>query len=382
MARARVGHRRRTASRIAASLTDAAIERLRGAASSAVASAAADFALAPPSPGSTRSGSVRSSGAPVGRAVAAEQVAVASAGGAPAVGGEQLADRGALQLAVLEHEGAARPQQRWPPRCRDGAARRRGRRRRRRARPPGRAAAPRDRAGSRRAGCTAGSRRPRRRCRRAVRRRPRSAASARSAKISRRLSPASSRTFCRAQTKARGEFSTATTSACGTSVAIAMAMAPDPVPRSMARGVGARHGEQRVDRDLRDRLGLGARDEDAGSDGELERAERRATGDVLQRLARGAALDRLDERPAAARGRARHPSSPSPAPARGSARARGRCSSSASTSALRMPAPREHVDAVLAQSRDGGGHGRVPGSATRRPARPAAPLRRTGCTSR
>ena len=42
---------------------------------------------------------------------------------------------------------------------------------------------------------------------------------------------------------------------------------------------------------LRDALGLGARHEDARPDRELERTERRAPGEVLQRFAPGAALD-------------------------------------------------------------------------------------------
>ncbi len=44
-----------------------------------------------------------------------------------------------------------------------------------------------------------------------------------------------------------------------------------------------------------DRLGLGARDEDAWSDREFHRTERCTTRDVLQRFARGPTLDQLSE---------------------------------------------------------------------------------------
>ncbi len=56
--------------------------------------------------------------------------------------------------------------------------------------------------------------------------------------------------------------------------------------------LGRGDGHQGVDRELRDELGLGTRHEDSGPDGELERAEGRTPGDVLQRLASGATLDR------------------------------------------------------------------------------------------
>lgn len=48
---------------------------------------------------------------------------------------------------------------------------------------------------------------------------------------------------------------------------------------------GLRRVQQGVDGVLDDGLGLRTRHEDAGTDGELEVAERRGTGDVLQRLA-------------------------------------------------------------------------------------------------
>ena len=59
----------------------------------------------------------------------------------------------------------------------------------------------------------------------------------------------------------------------------------------MPIGSGSALGAKRVDGDLGDALGLGARHEDARADRELERAERRAPGEVLQRFAPGAALD-------------------------------------------------------------------------------------------
>ena len=61
-------------------------------------------------------------------------------------------------------------------------------------------------------------------------------ASARSMKTARALAAPVSSMFLRAQMNASGEFSTAKTRACGTSVAIARAMAPLPVPRSTATG--------------------------------------------------------------------------------------------------------------------------------------------------
>ena len=96
--------------------------------------------------------------------------------------------------------------------------------------------------------------------------------------------------------KARGEFSTATTSACGTSVARARAIAPLPVPRSMARGEPPGTSSRASIASWVDELGLRAGHEDAGPDGEVERAERRAPGDVLERLARRTTLDDLDDR--------------------------------------------------------------------------------------
>jgi hypothetical protein len=51
------------------------------------------------------------------------------------------------------------------------------------------------------------------------------------------------------------------------------------------------NGSQAVDRKLRDGLGLWPRHEDAGTHRKLERPERSPAGDVLERLARRAALD-------------------------------------------------------------------------------------------
>ena len=56
-------------------------------------------------------------------------------------------------------------------------------------------------------------------------------------------------------------------------------------------GAGDAAAAQRVDRQLRDHLGLGPRHEHAGADAQLEMAERRDAGDVLQRLARRAPRD-------------------------------------------------------------------------------------------
>ncbi len=50
-------------------------------------------------------------------------------------------------------------------------------------------------------------------------------------------------------------------------------------------------GPESVDRELGDHLGLGARDEDAGADGQFHRPEGGASGEVLQGLARAAAVD-------------------------------------------------------------------------------------------
>ena len=60
--------------------------------------------------------------------------------------------------------------------------------------------------------------------------------------------------------------------------------------------LGLGGGPERVDRELRDLLGLGTRHEDPGSHGQVERAERGAAGEVLQRLAPFAAADERLER--------------------------------------------------------------------------------------
>ena len=61
-------------------------------------------------------------------------------------------------------------------------------------------------------------------------------------------------------------------------------------------GAGDAAAAQRVDGQLRHDLGLGARHEDARADAQLEVAEGRDAGDVLQRLARRAARDERLER--------------------------------------------------------------------------------------
>ena len=213
----------------------------------------------------TRDGSTRLSGAGAAsaqrrrRPVSRREVTV-MCDGAPAVGREQrprsrrTAARRARSRAFPRAAAARVPAARTP-------ARRRGRRRRRRARARGRTAAPRDRAASRRAGCTAGSRRrpPRGRRARAARRRGRR-------RRARGSAAATSSTFRRVHGKASGEFSTAQTRACGTSVASASAIAPLPVPEVDGDRLGFGGGAQRVDRELGDLLRLGPRHEDAGPD--------------------------------------------------------------------------------------------------------------------
>jgi hypothetical protein len=60
------------------------------------------------------------------------------------------------------------------------------------------------------------------------------------------------------------------------------------VDRDRGRGCRCAQG---VDRELRHHLGLGARDEDARTHREFHRAEGREAREVLQRLARAAAVD-------------------------------------------------------------------------------------------
>ena len=191
-----------------------------------------------------------------------------------------------LRLGVLDHEHPARVQQR-EPRAARARARRRARRRRRRARARDRAGAPRGRAGSRPRARTAGSRSRRRPGRRA-----RAARVARSPKTSSRFGAPTSSTLRRVHGNASGEFSTAHTRACGTSVAMREGDRAAAGAEVDGDRLGLGRGAQRVDRELRDLLGLGARHEDAGPDRELERAERRAPGEVLQRLARARGVRR------------------------------------------------------------------------------------------
>ena len=178
--------------------------------------------------------------------------------------------------------------------CRPGGASRRAVRRRC-ARHPGRPRRRRARLGveqphlgvardRRRAGCTAG-------WRSTTETVPSSSgsASARSANTSAGVSGAVAEVLLRPE-KARGEFSTRSTRAWGTSVARASAMRPLPVPRSTPIGSGlARWPSASMATAPPPRSPAAARR--PRPDSELERAERRPAGDVLQRLARGTALD-------------------------------------------------------------------------------------------
>ena len=103
-------------------------------------------------------------------------------------------------------------------------------------------------------------------------------------KASSALSAPTRAKFSFVHTYASTEFSAANTRACGTSVARASAIAPLPVPRSTAIGCRGCRRRERVDRQLRDHLGLGTRDEHAGADAQFEMAERRRPGQVLKRL--------------------------------------------------------------------------------------------------
>ena len=220
-------------------------------------------------------------------------------GRAPAVGLQQRAELGALQFAVLDHERAAGAQQ-----ARARAARARARRRGRPGRRTARAAGSYSRTSGSRgiapSGMYGGFE---------------TTTSSGAVEFGQRVGevdedePQRWRRRSRCDVLARPDERArrvldAQTAACGTSVASASAIAPLPVPRSTATRLRRRDGPQRVDGDLRHELGLRARHEDAGPDGELERAERRDAGDVLQRFARRPALDRLDERDAVV-GRAR-----------------------------------------------------------------------------
>ena len=182
----------------------------------------------------------------------------------PATGGaEDPRGRGALDVGVLGADHSPGPQQQG------GAAlehphRDRARRRRRTARGAGRGRGPRGRpTPRRRAGCTAGCRRPRRPSRPG--RRTPSAMSP-----WRRSTPVPAR-LRTAQRCAASSSSTACTRACGTSSATARAIAPEPVHevdhhRRSPAAVAA------LDRPAGQQLGLRARHEHPGPDGRARRS--------------------------------------------------------------------------------------------------------------
>ncbi len=94
-----------------------------------------------------------------------------------------------------------------------------------------------------------------------------------------------------AQARASGSASTACTRARGTSCPMASAMAPDPVPRSATTGSATSISPEPVDGPAGHHLGLRPGHEHARPHLELEVAEVRLAGDVLQRLAGGPAGD-------------------------------------------------------------------------------------------
>ena len=98
------------------------------------------------------------------------------------------------------------------------------------------------------------------------------------------------------------DTSTAVTLHCGTSVARPPRPRPEPVHRSTATGCATPAETSRFSSSTAapvEQLGLGPRHEDAGSDREVEVAEPRGAGQVLERLPRGAALDTELGRPVA-----------------------------------------------------------------------------------
>ncbi len=144
--------------------------------------------------------------------------------------------------------------------------------------------------------------------------------------------------FSFVQTNASTEFSAAKTRACGhlgRHRERDRAAAGAEVDRDRRRGC---RGRERVDRELRDDLGLGPRHEDTWADPQLEVPERRRAGDVLQRLARRAPGDEPVELRAAAAASSASPriaaacTAPRPSPSTCAA------SSSASTTGSAMPA--------------------------------------------
>ena len=112
-------------------------------------------------------------------------------------------------------------------------------------------------------------------------------------------------TLARATSSASWLASVAQTTTSGNSASRASAIAPEPVPRSATakRRSAPRASELPatdppqpaalglLERDLHDLLGLGARDEHAPVDHEVEAPKRPRAEHVLQRLARGPPLD-------------------------------------------------------------------------------------------
>ena len=93
-----------------------------------------------------------------------------------------------------------------------------------------------------------------------------------------------------AQACARSDSSTACTDAAGTSCFRLRAIAPDPVHRSTTTGArrsASARSRSSGDGEAGHHLGLGPRDEDTRADRQLEVAERRPAGEVLQRHAPG-----------------------------------------------------------------------------------------------
>ena len=211
--------------------------------------------------------------------------------GEGAVRADQRGQRGPLLVGVLDAEPAAGMQQ---PRG-DGAASL-GRRRARRGRPTapaaGRGRPPRA-AARRRPARRAGWRRRRRRVRRA-----RTAAPGRSCRPGRRRRACRPRTpgpaaLWRVHSIAPGSRSTAVTRAPGCSCAIDSAMAPGSAAQvDDDRPVGPAEPLERPAGEL---LGLRPGHEDAGADRQLEEAERRPAGEVLQRHAVGPLVDQRAE---------------------------------------------------------------------------------------
>ena len=124
-------------------------------------------------------------------------------------------------------------------------------------------------------------------------------------------------TFARATASASGSTSVAQTSASGSANASASASAPEPVPRSATayavsappQGSGGAHplaGPRDLgDRDLRDDLGLGTRDQHPAVDEQVDAAEAPRAEHVLQRLTGESPRDQLVERGRAAHRRGR-----------------------------------------------------------------------------